>query len=573
MVNIEVDGKILKANENEYLIDVLKRENIDVPTLCHLKDFAPTGACRICVVEVEGEKNLIPSCSYPVKSNLTIRTNSKRVINARKTIIELLLDNHPNDCPYCEKSIHCELLKLSRKYDIKEKTFYNYKRSKFIDSSSASIVKDTEKCILCGRCVKICEEVQGVSCIDFIGRGSNSFIACAFDSGLNVSSCINCGQCVMVCPTGALTVKSHIDKVLTALENPDLVVVAQHAPSVSISLGEEFNMEAGVDVQGKLTGALKKIGFNRVFDTSFSADLTIMEEVSELIERIRSNGPLPMFTSCSPGWIKFIEAFHPELIPNLSTCKSPQQMLGSLIKNIRPGEINIKAKNIFSVSIMPCAAKKFESERPEMSSRETQDIDAVLTTREIAKIFKMKGIDLKYVPSVKDDLPFGFRSSSGKLFGTTGGVMEAAIRTAHYLLTGENLKQEELFEIRNLDGHKEIKIKIKNIELGFAVVSGIKNAQKLIKEVKNGRSDLHFIEVMTCPGGCIAGGGQPYGVDLEKIKARMNKLYEIDKREEIRYSHENNFVNELYKNFLEHPLSKKSHKLLHTKYISRKLIL
>ncbi len=572
MVKIEVNGKKLEVNKGETILSAVRKNGIDIPTLCYLEDMSPSGACRICVVEVEGMNQLIPSCSYPVHEGMKIFTHSNKAREARKTIIELLLANHPDDCLYCDRSNNCQLSKLAYEYGVRQRRFTGKKNSHKLDISSPSIVRDPEKCILCGKCVRVCEEVQAVAAIDFAGRGCHTKISCSFDESINVSSCVNCGQCIMVCPTGALREQDHIQKVIQAINDPEKYVVFQHAPSISVTLAEEFNQPAGKDICGVMTAALRKMGADRVFDTSFSADLTIMEEASELIERVKNSGTLPMMTTCSPGWIKFVEQSYPEFLPNLSTCKSPQQMLGAIIKNYFAKKENIDPSKIFNVALMPCTAKKFESERPEMKVEGISDLDAVLTTREIAKLIKRFGIDVASLEPEAADIPFGSRSTAGKLFGATGGVMEAAVRTAYKMLTNEDLEELKLSKLRGADGIKESSIKVGDLTLGVAVVSGLGNAKKILEQLKNGRKDLHFIEVMTCPGGCIAGGGQPIDSDTDKISARMKTLYQIDKTEKIRTSHENAAVKELYDDFLGEPLGHLSHKLLHTNFKERKVL-
>jgi NADH-quinone oxidoreductase subunit G/NADP-reducing hydrogenase subunit HndD len=571
-MKLNVNGHTVEAQAGETLLTVLRREGIQVPTLCHMEGALPSGACRICVVEVEGQANLVPSCSFPAAEGMNIRTNSPRVINARKTIIELLLGSHPDDCLYCAKQPTCELSKLSSDYGVRVRRFPVARKKKPLDISSPSIIRDPDKCILCGKCVRVCEEVQGVACIDFVKRGSDAYIGCAFNSGLNVSSCVNCGQCINVCPTGALTEKSDIAPVMKALADKNKYVVVQHAPSISVSLAEEFGLPPGSDVCGVMTAAMRKMGFKAVFDTAFSADLTIMEEASELAHRVKNGGVLPMFTSCSPGWIKFIETFYPDLLPHLSTCKSPQQMLGAMIKTYYAGKQRIAPAKIYSVSVMPCTAKKFEVTRPEMARGGLPDIDAVLTTREFAQMLRIYGIDIKALKPEETDLPFGDRSTAGKLFGASGGVMEAALRTAHFLLTGKELGNLKVEAVRGQAERKEAKIKIGALEVGVAAVSGLGNARKLLEEVKNGRKDLHFIEVMTCPGGCINGGGQPFARNKAAIAERMKALYAIDASEKVRTSHANKAVQALYKDFLGKPLGEKSHHLLHTRYARRKAV-
>ncbi|MFH1429569.1 MAG: NADH-dependent [FeFe] hydrogenase, group A6 [Candidatus Margulisiibacteriota bacterium] len=569
MFNIEVNGRQVQAKTGETILIVLRRNGFNVPTLCYMEDFFPTGACRLCVVEVEGERALVTACSHLAREGMKIKTHSLRVLEARRTIIELLLASHPDDCLYCERNENCELQKLARDLDVRQRRQSGEKNRQNADVSSPAIVRDPSKCILCGRCVRVCEEVQGVSAIDFINRGSMATVGTAFDRGLNVSSCINCGQCIMVCPTGALKEKSSIKEVINALNDPQKIVVVQHAPAVSVTLGEELGIKAGTDVCGIMTAAMRQMGFDRVFDTSFTADLTIMEEASELVDRITNGGILPMLTSCSPGWIKYVEQFYPEFIANISTCKSPQQMLGAIIKSDYASREKIDPRNIFSVSVMPCTAKKFEAGRLEMIRDGIADIDAVLTTRELAEMIRFYGINVEGLRPEDGDNPFTSRSSAGKLFGVTGGVMEAAVRTAHFLITGEELAQPEIMPVRELKGIKEMRVKIAGLELGIAVVNGLENARKILKEIKDGRTDLHFIEVMTCPGGCIAGGGQPIGVNRDNVIARMKALYEIDAYAPIRTSHNNEAVKELYKNFLGKPLSGVSHKHLHTKYAQR----
>ncbi len=572
MINIMVNNRTVNAKRGEMLVEALKRAGIQVPTLCYMKDLFPTGACRMCVVEIEGQRGLPPSCATPVTEGMVVKTHSPRVMRARKTIVELLLANHPDDCLYCVRNNCCELQELASELGIRSRRYSGAKNEYKIDMSNPSIVRDPSKCILCGRCVRVCEEVQTVSAIDFVGRGSDAHVSTAFEQGLNVSSCVNCGQCVAVCPTGALREQDSIKEVVAALQDPEVFVVVQHAPSISVSLAEEFGMKSGTDICGAMTAGLRELGFDRVFDTAFSADLTIMEEASELVHRLTNGGVLPMMTSCSPGWIKFVEQYYPEFMPNLSTCKSPQQMMGAITKSFFAERENLDPKKIFSVSIMPCTAKKFEAERPEMARDGKPDIDAVLTTRELARLFRLRGISPASMAPAHADTPFGQRSTAGKLFGATGGVMEAAIRTAYYMVTGEDLKELEVKAVRNLDNIKEAKVKVGDVELGVAVCSGLKNARMLLEQVKAGRKDLHFIEVMTCPGGCIAGGGQPIGADLDAIKARMKALYKIDHDEQVRTSHSNEAIKRLYKEFLGKPLGEKSHHLLHTHYAAREVI-
>ncbi|MCP4180438.1 MAG: 4Fe-4S dicluster domain-containing protein [bacterium] len=574
MFEIQVNNRIVDANSDETIYEALNRAGIKIPTLCHMKELLPTGACRICSVEVEGMNGLIPSCSYPVHEGMKITTNSPRVILARKTIIELLLSNHPDDCLYCVRNGSCHLQDLAREHEIRGRRYALKEKNRYnLDMSSPAIIREQSKCILCGKCVRVCEEIQNISAIDFVGRGSKTVIAPAFEAGLNVSNCINCGQCVLACPTGALKEQTYIKEIMNALEDPGKIVVVQHAPAVSVTLAEEFGMKPGVDINGLMVSALRRMGFNKVFDTSFGADLTIIEEASELVSRIKDGGVLPMFTSCSPGWVKYVEQYYPDMLKNLSTCKSPHQMVGAMAKSYFAELEDIDPKNIYTVSVMPCTAKKFESSRPEMSSENMMDVDATLSTREIARMIRMFGIDFDSLTYGVEDLPFSKRSTAGKLFAGTGGVMEAALRTAYFYLTGEEAKTLHMSEVRGLGKIKEKYLEINGMKLGFAVVNGIGNAKKLLDEIKDGRNDLHFIEVMTCPGGCIGGGGQPINTDINKIKARMKALHAIDKQENLRTSHNNELIRKIYKDYLGEPLGKRSHKLLHTKYNKREVYL
>jgi iron-only hydrogenase group A len=572
-IQIEVNGKTLEAFEGETILTALNRNGIKVPTLCHMKNFIPSGACRICVVEIVGSPKLASSCSFPVYNGMKVITHSPRVAEARKTIIELLLSNHPDDCLYCVRNSNCELQSLAKEYHVIERRIRGKKNSFKLDHSGTSIIRDPEKCILCGRCVRVCEETMGVACIEYINRGSQTIIGTTLKKGLNTSSCVNCGQCIMVCPTGALTERNQVNLVQEALQQKDKVIIAQYAPSISVSLAEEFGMEAGKDINGILNAALRKMGFQHVFDTTFGADLTIMEEASELIDRITYGKTMPMFTSCCPGWVKYAEEFAPDFLDNLSTCKSPQQMTGAIIKSYFAEKINTKPENIVSVSIMPCTAKKFEAQRETMGRNGINDVDIVITTRELIEMIKLYGIDMKNIEPELTDSPLGVRSSAGKIFGATGGVMEAALRTAYKKLTGSELINFKITAIRGFKGRKETKIRINDLEVGVAVVSGLANAAALLEEIRNGKNDVHFVEVMTCPGGCIAGGGQRIGSGESVVEARMQSLYDIDDRETLKVSHKNPEITELYANFLGAPLGHKSHELLHTHYQKRDVLL
>lgn len=568
-MKITINNKEKDVMPGITILQAAKEMGITIPTLCFLENLSPTGACRMCIVEVEGWPKMVTACSTEVQEGMKVKTHSAKVLEARKTILELILANHPDDCLYCAKNGDCELQSLAMEFGIKDRSYKASKLNHHIDTSSPSLSRDPSKCILCGRCVRVCEEVQDISAIDFINRGAKAIVAPAFNDGLNVSSCINCGQCTRVCPTAALTEKSFLKEVMNAINDPDKIVVASHAPSISVTIGEYFGLPQGVDYTGLLTAALRMAGFDKVFDTSFSADLTIMEEASELVHRVTNNGVLPMMTSCSPGWIKFVEQFYPELIPNLSTCKSPQQMMGAVIKNYYAEKVGIPKEKIFSVSIMPCTAKKFEANREEMMSGDVQDIDVTLTTRELARLLTMMNIDFKSIQPEQTDDPLGERSSAGKLFGATGGVMEAAIRTGYYFITGKELENPEILSVRDMNSIKEVSVDIDGMVVNFAVVNGIGNVRPVLEDIKNGTSKYHFIEVMTCPGGCISGGGQPCGLDISKVRERMKTLYKIDAESKLRVSHQNESIKKIYDEYLGKPLGEKSHEILHTHYHKR----
>jgi NADH-quinone oxidoreductase subunit G len=568
-VKITINGKELEVQKGLTILSAAKQANIKIPSLCHNPRTSITGSCRICVVEVEGQRNLVPSCAFPVADGMIIQTHSPRVVQARKTIIELMLANHPQDCLKCSRNGNCQLQDLAEEYDVREISYKGKRRINLPDLSSASLERDPDKCILCGKCVKVCEEVQAVRAIDFTKRGFETIITPAFNESLQETICINCGQCIMVCPTGALREKSHIKHVNDALKDKEKFVAVQTAPAIRVSIGEAMGLEPGAISTGKMVTALKSLGFDKVFDTDLSADLTIMEEGSELVDRIKNGGVLPMMTSCSPGWIKFVEHFFPSLIPNLSTAKSPQQMMGAVIKSYFAEKENLKPENIYSVSIMPCTAKKFESQRTEMGRDQVQDVDAVLTTRELAKMLKTAGVDFATLEESEFDNPLGASTGAADIFASSGGVMEAALRSAYFLITGKELENLNFESVRGITGLKEATIPIDGVELKIAVVNSLSEARKLMEKVEKGETDYHFIEVMTCPGGCIGGGGQPLNTDVEKLIARMKSIYAIDANKPLRASHHNPDVKKLYEEYFGAPLSEKSHKLLHTHYRER----
>lgn len=569
MVELTINNLKVKAEEGMTILDAAKSVGISVPTLCHMKNLSPTGACRMCVVEVEGQRNLLPSCAYPVSEGMVVETNSPRVRRARKTIVELLVENHPQDCLICVRNKNCELQDLAERYAVREHRYSGEKRKHVVDVSSASLERDPAKCILCGRCARVCNEVQKIGAIDFAGRGFGSIVTTPYNKGLNVSDCILCGQCILQCPTAALRERSSTKIVSTALGNKNKYVIAQIAPAVRATLGEEFHLPAGTDVTGKLVSGLRRLGFKKVFDTNFAADLTIMEEANELIHRVQSGEPLPMFTSCCPGWVKFAEMNFPGILPHISSCKSPHEMEGAILKSYYAKKMGLNPRDIFVVSIMPCTVKKFESERPELSHDALHDVDSVLTTRELVRFFNMAGIDFSDLPDEEFDNPLGESTGAAAIFGTSGGVMEAALRTAYYNLTGENLENVEVDQIRGMDGVKSASIKVGEMDVNVAVVNGIGNVRSVIEDVLAGKSKYHFIEVMACPGGCINGGGQPIHQNLDNVMKRVKALYEIDKQSVTRRSHDNESVKTLYKEFLREPGSHTSHELLHTTYHTR----
>lgn len=571
--NIEVNNRIIEVRKGETILSALYRNGIRVPTLCNMKDLSPTGACRVCVVEVEGKENLVTSCSYPIEESMKIKTHSPRVVKARKTLVELLLSNHPDDCLYCERNGCCELQDLAIDLNIRERRIAGKKSRHKLDLSSPSIVRDLAKCILCGRCVRVCDEIQTVSTLDFLNRGNKTIVGTAMARDLNFSSCINCGRCVMVCPTGALHEHGYMDEVLDSLNNPSLQVVAQYGPAVTVSLAEEFGIKAGKDINGVINAALRKIGFSHIFDTSFAADLAVMETVEVIIQKQETGEGFPVISSCCPAWVKYAEQFYPEILPFLSTCKSPQQMLGSIIKSYFAPQQGINPNSIYSVAIMPCLAKKFEAQREEMTHKAISDVDIVLTTRELSRLIKLYGIDINNIEPQTSDSPFNMRSSAGKLFGTSGGTTEAILRTLHYRITGKELNSLRLQDLRSVSGIKEIPVKIGGKEFKVVLANGLTGIDNLIKGILNKTIDAHYIEVMACPGGCVNGGGQPFKAGEKDIKARIRSLYEIDEVDNLKVSHKNSLVNELYENFLEKPGSDKAKQQLHTCYTKRDVLL
>jgi len=573
MVTLEIDNQQVEVPDGTTILEAAKKLDIHIPTLCACTEMNHTpGACRVCLVEVDRARSLVASCVYPVAQGMKVRTNTERVRRARRSVVEFLLSDHPADCNVCQKNGQCELQAIAQQAGVRQirvpVTDFSDHR---IDDSSHALVRDSSKCINCLRCVTVCAEVQGVSLLTPEGRGFGSKVVPAMSANLEDSACTYCGQCAVVCPTGAIVEKDDTQKVWDALENPHKHVVVQEAPAIRAQLGEEFGMEPGSLVTGKMIAALRRLGFDRVFDTNFTADLTIMEEGHELLKRLKTNGVLPMTTSCSPGWIKFVEHNYPELLPNVSTCKSPQQMFGALAKTYYAEFAGIKPAEIFVVSIMPCTAKKYEAARPEMCDSGYRDVDVVLTTRELARMIKQAGIDFVSLREEAFDAPMGQYTGAGTIFGATGGVMEAALRTVYAVVKGESMPDLDIRPVRGLEGVKEAALEVGDLgEVKVAVAHGLANARRIMDRVVDGTADYHFIEIMACPGGCVGGGGQPLPASNEKREKRAAALYMDDSRvQKFRQSHENPSIKTLYEEFLKEPLGKKSHKLLHTHYVER----
>jgi len=568
-VNLTIDGLPVQVEEGSTILEAAEQLNIYIPTLCHHPDQNVKANCRICVVEVQGMKLLAPACSYPVAEGMAVLTHSQRVRTARRNILELILARHAQDCLHCDRSGTCELQKVSEEMHFIRTPRYPYvARSDYWDDSSPSIVRNSQKCIACGRCEYVCSDIQTVNALSKVGRGFEVNFEPAYGKKLGDSVCVNCGQCVQACPTAALTIYDYTLRVWRAFEDPHKTVVVQVAPAVRITLAEALGEAPGTISTGRLVTALKRVGFDVVFDTDFTADLTIMEEGTELLSRIQNGGILPMITSCSPGWIKFCETFYPSLLPNLSTCKSPQAMFGALIKAFYSKQIHKVPDDIFSVSVMPCTAKKFEAQRPEMGRNGYQDVDAVLSVQEISRMIRSAGIRFADLPETPFDNPFGIGTGAGEIFGATGGVMEAALRTVHELVTGKPLKGIDFIPARGFQGIKEATVTLDKTQVKVAIAHGLGNARKLMDAIVAGEADYHFIEIMACPGGCIGGGGNPIK-NWRKMEPRLEAVYREDKNMELRKSHENPFVKKLYEEFLGEPNGHKSHELLHTHYVDR----
>ena len=575
-VNIKINGIPLSVPKNYTILEAARENGFDIPTLCYLKDINAIGACRICVVEVKGARSLVAACVYPVNEGMEVVTNSPAIQKARKLTLELILSTHDKKCLSCVRSENCELQKLCKDYGVDDVNYYEGVNDPVdIDDSAPHMYRDNNKCILCRRCVAACSVQQSVSVIGPIERGFKTHIGSPFDVGLNETSCVSCGQCIVACPTGALSEKDDTDKVWAALNDPTKHVIVNTAPSIRVTLGEAFGMPVGSNVKGKMVAALRRLGFAKVFDTDFSADLTIMEEATEFLHRVQNGGTLPLITSCSPGWVKFCEYNYPEMIDNLSSCKSPQQMFGAVIKTYYAEKNNLDPKDIVVVSIMPCTAKKFEIGRDHQDAAGVPDVDIALTTRELSRMIKRAGIIFEQLPAEEFDNPLGESTGAGAIFGATGGVMEAALRTAVEKLTGEELKNLDFTEVRGTAGIKEATYNVAGMDINVAVASGLANARELLEKVKFGEKNYHFIEIMACPGGCVNGGGQPTQpasvrnfVDLRAERAKA--IYEEDKNLPIRKSHENPMIKKIYDEFFDEPGSVKAHHILHTQYVDRK---
>ncbi len=579
MINLKINGVDVSAPEGSTILEAARLAHIDIPTLCYLKDINEIGACRICVVEVKGARSLVASCVYPVNEGMEVRTNTPKVLDSRKKTLQLILSNHDRKCLSCVRSGDCELQKLSRDLKVEDEAIYDGERNEYaIDTTAAHMVRDNNKCILCRRCSAVCEKVQAVGVIGANERGFKTSLASPFDMGLGETSCVSCGQCIAVCPVGAIYEKDYTEEVFAAIANPEKHVIVQVAPAVRAAIGESFGLPIGTNAENQMIAALRRLGFDKVFDTDFSADLTIMEEATEFLDRVQNGGKLPLITSCSPGWIKYCEHYFPDMTENLSSCKSPQQMFGAVVKTYYAQKMGWDPKDIVSVSVMPCTAKKFEIGRDDQNAAGVPDVDISITTRELARMIERSGLNFLSLPTdEKFDNPLGESTGAAIIFGATGGVMEAALRTAVWKLTGEAADSPvEFKEVRGVAGIKEATYNVAGMDVKLAVASGLANAKALLEKVENGEADYHFIEIMGCPGGCVNGGGQPQvpasvrnSTDIRALRAKV--LYDLDESREFRKSHENPAIIELYENYLGEPGSHKAHETLHTSYVKRSI--
>lgn len=572
MIHLTIDGEPIEVKEGTTILEAARLLNVHIPTLCHHEDQAVKAVCRICVVEVEGQRLLPAACSTPVTEGMVVKTASPKVIKARKNIMELILARHPQDCLVCSKNGSCELQKVAKDLNMNRPNRYELQvRDARFDDSSPSLVRDMSKCILCNRCVEACSQKQGVMVMAKENRGFDTVVVPPYGKLLADTSCVNCGQCIQVCPVGALSVHDDTERIYDQIAAGKYMTV-QIAPSVRITLAESLGYKPGTVTTGKIVHALRKIGFHKVFDSDFSADLTIMEEGTEFLQRLKGNGTLPLITSCCPAWVKYCETYGYDQLDRLSSAKSPQQMFGAVIKTFFAEKEKIDPKDICSVSVMPCTAKKFECRRKEFHDSGFQDVDISITVVELAKMIRTAGIHFEDLEDQEFDAPFGLGSGAGQIFGSTGGVMEAALRTVYEVLTGETLEKLEFMQVRGLEGIREASLTIKGQEIRVAIVHGLKNVEGILEQIKAGTSPYHFIEVMACEGGCIGGGGNAPKT-MAKVRERQRAIYEEDKKLPIRKSHENIYVQKLYEEYLGEPLSEKSHKLLHTTYHSRRDLL
>lgn len=576
-VNIKINGISVSAPAGSTILDAAHIAGIKIPTLCFLKEINEIGACRMCIVEVKGARNLVAACVHPINEGMEVLTNTPELIASRKRTLKLILSNHDKKCLSCVRSGKCELQELCQELGVEDENYFEGESLEFqLDSSASHMVRDNNKCILCRRCTAVCEKVQSVGVIGPNNRGFASFIGSPFEMGLGDTSCVSCGQCITACPTGALYEKDFLEEVLAAIADESKHVVVQPAPSVRAALGEEFGYPMGTDVEGKLAAALRRIGFDRVFDTDFSADLTIMEEANEFLGRVQNGGVLPMMTSCSPGWIKYCEHYYPDQLDHLSSCKSPQQMFGAITKTYYAEKMAIDPKDIVCVSVMPCTAKKFELSREDQSAAGVPDVDISITTRELARLIRRVGINFRSLPDEGFDDPLGESTGAAVIFGATGGVMEAALRTAVEKLTGEELASVEFTEVRGTEGIKEATYHVAGMDVKIAVASGLSNAKQIMDKVRAGEADYHFVEIMCCPGGCVNGGGQPQvHADVrnyEDVRAiRAKALYDNDAAKTLRKSHDNPSIKKLYEEYLGEPGGEKAHHILHTSYVGRSI--